>query len=236
MPSQKALDELRELHREFLALATGVDELVAAAVRAIRDPESDRAPVSVNGSELAERWGRLTERCQRILLLYQPVARDFRAVIALLRMGPELEHIGHLTAEITGRATALRGLPGSVPNELDRMAGAVSGMVHRAADAYLLLDAGPVHPVAWTRLEVSALARVLLNWLAGVMRMNPAAVEPGLALCAVIQDLNRIAEHAAVLAGELLFLIETGTRTAPEARADSRACSRAGTFTAPRSG
>jgi phosphate transport system protein len=222
MPCQKARDELGELHREFLDLSTSVEELVAGAVRTIRAPDPDRLPPAGAGAALAERRCRITERCQRILLLYQPVAGDFREVTAVLRMSSELEHIGNLADEISGREAVLATLPVSVPDELDRMAGIVSGMVRRAADAYVLLDAGPVCPVDWTRTEVSALARVLMDWLTGVVRADPGAVESELVLCAVIQNLKRIAEHAAVLAEEVTFL------TARSAGADTPAAAAAG--------
>jgi len=213
MPAQKVLDELRELHREFLNLGTDVEELLASAVRAIQSPDLDGiVAVSAGDDARAERGHRIVERCRRIELLYQPVAVDFREVTAILRTAAELEHIGNLATEITARSVALAALPVSVPGELSRMAEAVSGMVRRFLDAYTLLDAVPVRSVAWTRAEVNGLAEVLTEWLVGAMRADPAAVEPGLNLFAVIQNLQRIAEHATALAEEVAFLTDAAHR------------------------
>jgi phosphate transport system protein len=214
MPGQKALHELGELHHEFLAFGAEVEELLAAAVRALRAPDPNGGPAPGTGAALVERGHRITDRCRRIGLLYQPVALDFRDVTAIFRMALELEHIGTRASAIAGWSSALAGLP--VPEELDRLADVCSSMVHRAVDAYALLDAGALRPVPWSRTEVSALAQVLMDWLPGVMRADPAAVEPGLALCAVVRGLVDVADHAVALAEEVVCLTEgadTGTAT-----------------------
>jgi phosphate transport system protein len=212
MPGKKALDELRELHREFLDLGTSVEELVAAAVRPLRAPDPGGVTSGGSGEELG-RWARrIVERCRRIVLLYQPVAIDFREVTAILRMTAEMEHIGNRATGITGRTAALGALAVQAPPELSRLAETVGGMVRRFLDAYTLLDEDPVHPVGWMRTEVDRLAGVLREWLAGLMRADPSAVEHGLDLFAVVQSFQRIAEHATALAEEVAFLTEAAAR------------------------
>ena len=206
MPGQKALDELRELHREFLDFGTDVEELVAEVVLAVRAPDSAVVALVAGCDALAERERGIAERCRRIVLLYQPVAVDFREVTTILRMGAELKHIGDLATEIVERSAGLAALSIPVPEELLRMAEVVSGMVRRFLDAYTLLDAVPVRPLAWLRAEVNGLAGTLTEWIVRVMRVESAAVEPGLSLFAVVQNLRRIADHATALADEVAFL------------------------------
>jgi phosphate transport system protein len=208
MPCQKALDELRELHLEFLALGTSVEELVTEALRPLRGLNAAGRTSVGAGDALAEQGQRIADRCRRIVLLYQPMGIDFREVTAVLRMAAELEHIGDRATEITERSGALSALLVHVPPELSRLAEAVAGMLHRFLDAFTLLDVVPVQPVACLRTEVRGLAGVLTQWLAGVMRADPNAVESGLNLCVVIQNLQRIAEHATTLAEEVTFLTE----------------------------
>jgi phosphate transport system protein len=208
MPVQKSLTELKELHREFLALATSVEELVAEAVRTIQEPYPDGPVPRVEVEPRVERARQIVERCRRIVLLYQPVAIDFREVTAILRVAGELEHIGNRAAEIIERSAALAAHPLPIPEELSRMAEAVSGTVRRFVDAYTLLDEGPVQSVDRIRVGVNRLAEVLTQWLVEVMRTEPALVEPGLNLFAVVQNLQRIAEHATTLAEEVAFLTQ----------------------------
>jgi phosphate transport system protein len=123
-------------------------------------------------------------------------------------MAAELASVGNLATEIAERSPALAVLPMPVPEELEQMAEAVLGMIHRVLDASALFHEIPVRPVAWISTEVRSLARVLTEWLAGAMRADPASVEPGLDLFVVIRNLQRIAEHASVLAEEAAFLAE----------------------------
>jgi phosphate transport system protein len=205
MPGRKVLDELNELHREFLELGTWVEELVAGGERAIRAPD---APPPVFGweRELDERGRGIVERCRRIVLLYQPVAVDFREVTAVLRMAAELGHIGHLAAETVERAAALAALPVPAPEELHALAALAAGVVRNALGA----DAEPHQMSKWSapgvRTERAGLAGALTAWLARVMRADPTTVEPGLALFALFQSLQRIVEHGLALAEEVAFL------------------------------
>jgi phosphate transport system protein len=207
MPGQKALDELKELHREFLGLGTSVEELVAGAASAGRGAGG---PSGLTEDELEESARQIAERCRRVALLYQPVAIDFREVTSVLRATAELEHIGHLALEITGWVT--HGTQ-PAPAELVRLAEVVSGMVRRFLDAYTLLDVESVRPVPRLRDEVNSLARVLTDRLISTMRADPTAVEPGLKLFAGAQNFQRIAEHAVALAEEVTFLTLATSRT-----------------------
>ena len=84
MPSQKMLDQLNELHREFLALGADVEELVGAAVCALGWPDSDKVAKVVTGDNaLAERSPGMLCGQVRGGLSHQPLptaggAGDFR--------------------------------------------------------------------------------------------------------------------------------------------------------------
>jgi hypothetical protein len=81
------LGEWRQLHHDFLDFGTCVAGLVTESIRALHEPHSD-PPASAAGAGAAPgAWGRrIAEQCQRVVLLYQPVAVDFRQVTAMLRM------------------------------------------------------------------------------------------------------------------------------------------------------
>jgi len=65
--------------------------------------DNRRGDVGGSGDALGDLARQVADRCRRIVLLYQPVAIDFREVMAVLRLAVELEHIGHLAIEITDR-------------------------------------------------------------------------------------------------------------------------------------
>ena len=199
MPCRRMLDELNALHTDFRALSVRVEGAVAELARALQEPDGE---VSADGDEpVSEQVRRVVERCRGILLLYQPVAVDFRRVTAILRAATELERIGDLAAEITGRTAELSASRFPVLRGLSELAASVCGMIHRALDADGSHHPEPVEPMVRARAEATARASALTEQLAATMKVDPEAVEPGLTLFAVVRDLQRIADHAAGLVG-----------------------------------
>jgi phosphate transport system protein len=219
MPGQKALDEFNQLRLAFLDLGTRIEDAVADAVRRIRDP---RTPVPVEkqngGDSPADQARRIVRRSQRIVLLYQPVASDFREVAAIPLMTIELKGLSALARELAERVGHLVAWPVPVPDELTQLAEEVRGMVHSALRAYARRDALAARRTIRTRTRVGALSGALTDWLTGTMQEHPAVVEPGLNLFALIQIFLRIAAHAIRFAEEAELLSETpNTQLTPKA-------------------
>ena len=218
MPVKKMLGELQELHRDLLAFGTGVADAVAESVNVLREPHAHTfMPEPVWGASLSEHNHRVVERCHRIVILYQPVASDFRQVTSVLHAASELERIGALAAETAEHWANLAALP-TVPEHLPQMAESVSGLIHGVLDAYEHHETVPTRRTARTLTEIADCAESVTEWLTGAMKADPAAVEPGLSLFAVVRNLRAIADHATRFA-EALALVENGsfspaTRTA----------------------
>jgi phosphate transport system protein len=202
--------ELDGVDADFRRMAARTEGALADAVGAVlgRDPER-AARVAAGEPALDEMECRLEDRCYRILLLFHPVARDLRQVTAVARMAAELERIGDLAAGVAERAAALAALPPyPVPAGLAPLAAAAAESVRAAVDAYLRRDPASARAVCRGRSAVVALGGAVAGELAGRMKADPAAVEPGLNLIAVVQYLRRVAEVATNLAEDAVFLAE----------------------------
>jgi phosphate transport system protein len=199
MSNFKMREELDELHADVLHLVTRVEDLVETAVRALVERDSQEFPFGDGDGAAAEEARRLAERCQRILLLHQPVAVDFREVTAVLQMTSDLEQIGHLACEIARRAADLAATPFDVPDALAQMAASVTGLIRSALDTS---ERGPdlTRRLRRALAEVTERAAATTGWLTATMKTDPASVEPGLNVFAVVGALQRIADHLLDLA------------------------------------
>lgn len=201
MPGRLMLNELNDLHRDFFDLGRFVADTVANAIHVLRAPHAEAlAAADIESDSPSERADRIVERCQRILLLYQPVAADFRQVTAILWAVREWEQVGNLALGIAKGTVDLAPWLVSAPEELSQMGAAAVGMVRAALDTCAGRNLATVQRVRRTNEELTDLIAVLMEWLTGAMKANPAAVEPGLGLFAVVQSLRRIADHATALA------------------------------------
>ncbi|VTR93761.1 Phosphate-specific transport system accessory protein PhoU OS=Planctomyces brasiliensis (strain ATCC 49424 / DSM 5305 / JCM 21570 / NBRC 103401 / IFAM 1448) GN=Plabr_2420 PE=3 SV=1: PhoU [Gemmata massiliana] len=212
MPVKKMLDELHELQRDLFAFGTGVADAVAESTGWLHDLHSF-VPEPVWGAALTMRHERVVERCQRITLLYQPVARDFQNLTAVLRVASELEQIGHLAAEITEQTSPLASLP-EATEKLPQLADSVSNMVHTVVDAYSTHNTIPARQMAQIRTDVADATESVIEWLTGVMKVDSAAVEPGLSLFAVVRNLQAMANHTTRLAEALSVVENRGSGSA----------------------
>jgi phosphate uptake regulator len=123
-----------------------------------------------------------------------------------------LERVGELAVEIAERAAHGTGLPAPVPEEVAQMAAAAAGTIRLALEVYEGRNpALVVRRAAQVRAEVTTLAGALTEWLTGAMRADPAMVEPGLNLFAVVQRLWRIGDHTSNLAEEVVLLTDGET-------------------------
>lgn len=135
--------ELQKLDRQVVGLFALVGESVAGATDALLSGDREAAKVLVARDELIDRtYVELERLVERLLVLQAPVAGDFRFLLTVLRIVPELERSADLAEHIAQRAA--RGL---TPDLTPRVRGIIeqAGQVavelwHRAADAYAERD------------------------------------------------------------------------------------------------
>lgn len=210
MPNQKMLAELNELHHDFLELGRCVEDVVAATARLFHEPDTiGTESIPIGSDSLNDQGERIAEQCQRILLLYQPVASDFRQVTMILWMVAKLEEVANLAIAISMRSEDRIVQPIPISEELSRLAESVREMIRLALDAFEDGNSALVQQVEHAHTEVNDVAERLTIWLTDTMKADSAMIEAGLSLFAVLQHLQRMADHAASLAKRVMFLLET---------------------------
>ena len=106
--------ELQELSAEMIdmaALAEDAIDLVTASLAAPDDRQAREAVAMTRNMDRTER--EIENRCLRLLLQQQPVARDLRTISAALKMVTDLQRIGGQCANIAeiSAAPEQRGEP-----------------------------------------------------------------------------------------------------------------------------
>src|SRR5271169_2720290 len=88
------------------------------------------------------------------------------------------------------------------------MAGLAISMLKAALDAFVNKQPDKARAVIPRDKEVDAINRQLYNELAGYMAENPATVNRCLNLLTIAKSLERVADHAANIAEEVVYLCE----------------------------
>ena len=209
MPRVDLDHQLHLLHQEVGVLAGMVEKAITRAVEALkqRDLEESRQVVQEDDYIDQKRF-EIEDRCVDLIATQQPMARDLRAIIALLHITVELERMGDYAEGIAkislmmGEAQPLKPLI-----DIPRMAEKATEMLRNSMDSLVSRDVVKAHQVCQADDEVDALYDQVYRELLLYMIQDPQTIERATFLLWVSHDLERIADRATNIAERVIFLV-----------------------------
>ena len=202
--------EIDSLKQKFMALGTLVEDRVHKACLALQSGDEDLLETIIDSDwQVDEMEVQVEEECLKILALHQPVARDLRLLIAIIKINNELERIADIAVNIAKRVQTINK-DSSLTFTIDYqpMAAAVQSMFKMGLDALVLEDAKLARRIFLLDDEVDQLRNTAYK---GVIReLN---TEPGHAACLVnlyllARHLERMGDRITNIAEEVIYLVE----------------------------
>jgi phosphate transport system protein len=95
-----------------------------------------------------------------------------------------------------------------VPEHFRELTVAVEAMVHSSLEAFLTENAELARQVCECDAQVDADHAASIEQLIREMKSSPECVEPALSLFSAIRHLERMADHAVIIAERTIFLVE----------------------------
>ena len=154
--------------------------------------------------------------CMKLLVMEQPVAKDFRKISATMKMITDLERIGDQAWDIAEIATGFGEK--CYMDELDRiplMARIVIQMVKDCAKAYINSDLILARSLESTDDKVDELFKLVTADITALIKKDPDSAEHAIMLMMITKYLERIGDHA-VNVGEWVEYIMTGVHPKAE--------------------
>jgi phosphate transport system protein len=143
------------------------------------------------------------------LLAKAPLASDLRLITVAQKISQNLERVGDEATTIARRAVELNQEPALTAHiDIPRMAGLALGLLKESLDAFVNKQPEKARAVVPRDKEVDAINRQLQRELTGYMMENPATISRCLKLMTVSKSLERVADHAANIAEEVVYLCE----------------------------
>jgi phosphate transport system protein len=206
-----ALKVQEELWVEALGLAAVVESAFALSVTAFcsHRPEPT-AEVKAREREIDRREVGIENACLRVLVLYEPVASDFRRVLTVLRVNRNLERIGDLAVRIATRAKKLASspVPLPIPEPLEALAEGALCAVRGALDALAQSDAHLGRSVIAGDRRLDEYQRTVRAGLKESIRREPGRVDDWLRQIEIARHLERAGDHAVGIAEAVIYLKE----------------------------
>ncbi len=214
MPRADFDRHLRALQDDLLVLGSMVEKAIAKALDALkrRDLEESRLVIQEDDAIDQQRF-QLEEKCIELIATQQPMARDLRALIAILHISVELERMGDY-AEGIGKISLMMGEEPPLKPLIDipRMAEKATDMLRRSLDALVGRDIVAAKAVCNDDDEVDALCDQVYRELLTYMIQDPKTIQRATYLLWVAHDLERVADRATNIAEMVVYLV-TGKMT-----------------------
>jgi phosphate transport system protein len=201
---------LLDLRRQILAMGAIVDTRVGCVVDALVKNDLQLARNCRHGDrEVDEMEVGIEQRCIEILALQQPVAKDLRFILAVLRVNSEFERIGDLAKGISKRILHLDQLGSlTLPTMLTEMAQSVRQMHGEVLNALSNNDVELARQIRRNDKEIDDLQRRILIWAQDEIMRHGATTEAAIDAMNIARALERIGDMCTNVAEDIIFLVE----------------------------
>lgn len=202
---QREIDNLKKL---VLSLGAIVEEQIQRAMLALERRDGEMASeVILKDREIDSLEIVIEEECLKILALYQPVAKELRFVVAVLKMNNDLERIGDLAGNIAKRALYLSNKE-RIPllSDFKLITEKVQAMVKKSLDSLVNTDMNLAREVCAADDEVDNLTKQILQKTVQAIEKDPVRTNDYFNIRSISKNLERIADSATNIAEDVVYL------------------------------
>jgi phosphate transport system protein len=201
--------ELAGLKEQLLAMGGCAESAVSSAVKAVIDRDDALARRVCDNDDTIDGFEVAIDDLSIHLLSMAPLASDLRLITIAMKISQNLERVGDEATSIARRAVELDREPPLKPFvDIPRMATLALELLKEALDAFVNRDAAKAADLIPRDKEVDEINRHLHRELSSYMVESPATITRCLNLMVVCKCLERIADHAANIAEEVVYLCE----------------------------
>lgn len=203
--------ELEAVRNNVMAMGGLVEEQLRCAVESLVRGDSElgeqvaRDDYKVNRFEVS-----IDEDCSRIIARRQPTAGDLRLLMAVVktitdleRIGDEAEKIGYLAGRLAGQER-----PTDSYQTIQHLAELVSGMLHRALDAFARMDPEEAMRVVRQDQVVDREYDAVSRHGITVMMEDPRSIRRVLDTLWAARALERIGDHAKNICEYVVYMVQ----------------------------
>jgi phosphate transport system protein len=205
--------DLHKLKEELVGMGSLVSKAIGNSVVSLKDRDVGLAQKVIEmDREIDAMDHKIEENCMRLLALQQPMARDLRLIISVLKMSIDLERMGDLALEISVITKITASVPPVKPLvDIPRMADICQDMLKNIIIAFENKDVAAAKVVAKRDDEIDMLFDHVRRELISSMIEDPKKITGAQHLTFVARYLERIGDHITNLSENVVFMV-TGER------------------------
>jgi len=203
-------EELEKLNTYLLQMAAMAEGAIHHSIEALKKRDKELAvKIIKDDQKIDEMEIEVEELAVDLLALFQPMAGDLRFITTGMHINAELERIADLTVNIAQRVLEVADLPLLKPLvDIPKLADQAKWMVKNAIDAFVKRDEILAKEVIFSDKKSNQLRTdVMKKLIHDYMVKDGATVPRAVPLLLVARDLERICDHAASIAEDVIYMI-----------------------------
>jgi len=204
-------ENITELKHLLIQDAGLVEDMISRSMRGLLEKNPDMLYQVVKNQEpRANAFDRsIDELCVQTLAQFEPVARDLRLVIMIIKMNKDLERMADHAVNISESGLYLIANPflGSYA-DLRTMGDATIAMMKDGINAFVNEDVALANSVCDRDNIVDEAGDKILKDLTEIMHGKKEVIPRALALMRIAHNLERIADLSTNIAEEVIYIVE----------------------------
>jgi phosphate transport system protein len=207
MSERPVHEHIKALTDTLVQLASSVRRNLLLALNALNEMDSEKVRKVKNAAyDISEAQIQLESQCLSFLALQQPVARDFRTIVAIMKINDDIERIGDLSVHIVERTQEI-GQKQQQNYDLEGIGAKVAEMLQDAIDAFAAKNTAKAARVFAIEEQIDYMHRTIVKNVMAAMKTPSEEIEQLIAILSVSRYLERIADHATKTAREVVYLV-----------------------------
>lgn len=207
--------ELSNLNKKLLHLSAMVEEKIRIATKLIEKHDHEMTQALINSDyEIDELEVEIEEDCLKILALHQPVARDLRFIISVIKINNEMERIADMAVNIAMRVDNISKFDHAAATSYNfsPMSDKVISMLKNSIDSLVNRDAVMAKSIFLDDDFVDSCRNKCYEDIKVRIKKDPAHPGYHINTYLLARHLERIGDRAVNIAEEVVYLVE-GTIT-----------------------
>jgi len=202
--------DLKELKNLTKDLADRVGGAIDKSVVALSDSNMDLArEIIKQDQEMDDLSLKIENLCMELLALQQPMAKDLRRIIGILKICIDLERIGDLAVDVARVTTQSQNKIQITKLEyIPRMAEISKKMLEQSMEALMNSDANLARQVTKWDYEIDGLYVKARTKLLKIIIEKPVVINEGTALLMVNRHLERTGDHICNICETIVYMVE----------------------------
>ena len=201
--------EIQRLREKFMVLGGMVEDRIRNACSVIDSRDPGMIDKIVNSDyEIDEMEIEIEEECLKIMALYQPVARDLRFLIAVIKINNEIERIADYAVKIAKRVQIINNTSSlKLTMDYRSVSDTVLSMLKMSLDALVEGDSDLAHRIFVLDDEVDDFRDKVYDTVKKEMCRQPEHAGSLLNAYLLARHLERIGDRATNIAEEVIYMV-----------------------------